>query len=149
MDFLRVGDGRQNGRTSRRKKRRSHHQQGAEQVQHPDAVRCHGENKAKRHQRANQVARDHNLFAVQPIEHHARDRAHGDRGDGSRQQNARDHQAGMRKRHGQRKNGNVIEIVANFANNLPHPGVAIISIFAEKLEKLVHQPATFPEAYAG
>jgi hypothetical protein len=78
------------------------------------------------------------FFAVQPIQQHPRHRAHGNGRNGARQQHSRDHQTGMSERHSQRENRNVIEIVANFANNLPHPGVAIIAIFAEKLEKVVH-----------
>jgi hypothetical protein len=45
----------------------------------------------------------------------------------------------MRQLHGQRENGDVIEIVADFAYHLAHPHVAVIVVSAEKIEKFTHQ----------
>jgi hypothetical protein len=51
----------------------------------------------------------------------------------------------MGKRHGQRKDGDIIEIVANFADNLARPHKAIIAIPGEQLEEFAHQPAKLPD----
>ena len=111
-------------------------------------MRRNRENKTERHECPHQVAGDHDFFAVEPVEQHAGDRPHCDGWNGARQQDAGDDQAGMGEFHGQRKDGDVIEVVANFADNLAGPGVTIIAIFAEELEKLVHQPATLPADWA-
>ncbi len=69
---------------------------------------------------AHEVAGDHEPFAVETIEQHSGERAHGDGREAAGQQDAGDHQAGMGKRHGQGEDGDVIEIVADFTDNLAH-----------------------------
>ena len=56
---------------------------------------------------------------TEAVKQDAGDWADGDGRNGARQQNAGDHEAGMRKRHGQREDGDVVEVVANLADNLP------------------------------
>ena len=41
--------------------------------------------------------------------------------------------------HGQREHRDIVEIVADFADHLAHPGVAIIAVAAKQLEKFAHQ----------
>ena len=126
----------------RGKERRSGHQQRAEYIQHPYAVRYGGKDEAQSDKRTNQIAGDHDPLAVEAVENHAGQRAHGDRRDGARQQHAGHHHARMGKLHGQGKDGDAVEVIADFADNLARPHEAVIAIPAEQLEKFAHQPAS-------
>jgi hypothetical protein len=45
------------------------------------------------------------------------------------------------ERHGQRKNSNIVEVIADFADNLAGPHEAIVAIPAQQFEEFAHQPA--------
>ena len=104
-------------------------------------MRRHSEDEAERHQRAHEIAGNHDPFAVKPVEQHTSEWPHRDGWNGTRQKHAGNDHARMGERHGQRKDGDIIEIVANFADNLARPSKAIIAIPGEQLEEFVHQPA--------
>jgi hypothetical protein len=55
-----------------------------------------GEDEGQRHHRADQVARDHDVLAIEPVERDSGERAGQHRGDGARQQNAAHYQTGVR-----------------------------------------------------
>jgi hypothetical protein len=44
----------------------------------------------------------------------------------------------VREREGQSKYSDVIEMVANLADYLTHPGVAVVAILAEQLKEVAH-----------
>ncbi len=102
---------------------------------------CGSKDEAERDYGSNQIAGNHDPPAVETIQQHPGKRPYRNGGNSARQQNAGDNDAGMRKRHSQHKDSNIVEITADFADNLARPCVAIIAILAEQLEELVHQPA--------
>ena len=139
VQFLWGGDGRQNRRAPAGEKRRRQHQQRAQDVEQPGRVAFDGEDEAQRHDGADQVADDHDLFAIEAVERHSGERAGQHRGDGARQQDAAHHQSRARGGHRQAEDRDVIEMVADFAHHLPHPGVAIVAIAAQQRDKRLHR----------
>ena len=85
-----------------------------------------------RHYRPHQVAHDHDALAVHAVEQHARQRSGHHRRDGPRQHDAGDHHARTGPFKRQAEDGDVVEVVADLADHLPHPGVAVVSIVPEK-----------------
>jgi hypothetical protein len=55
----------------------------------------------------------------------------------------------VRERHGERKDGNVIEVVPNFTDDLAGPGETVVAIPAEQLQKLVHQSTKLSDGWGG
>lgn len=145
MELFGAGNRGQDRGAARGKERRGGHQQRAEGIQHPYAVRYDSKDEAESDERADEIAGDHDPLAVPAIEHHSGQRPHGDRRDGARQQHAGHHHARMGKLHGQREDGDAVEVIADFADNLARPHEAIIAIPAKQLEEFAHQPARVRE----
>ena len=99
------------------------------------SVRLHRQDERHGHHGADQVARDHDLLAVQPVEHHARHRPDQHRRDGAREHHAAHHQPGIGVRHRQAEDGDVVEVVADFADHLAGPGVAIVAVVPQQRDE--------------
>jgi len=104
-------------------------------------MRYDRKDEAESDHRADKIAGYHDAFAVEAVEDDTGERAHGDSWDCARQENTGDHHARMCECHGQRKDGNVIEVVADFADDLAGPHIAIVAIPAEQFEEIAHQLA--------
>ena len=140
MQLLACSDGGQNGGTAACEKRRREHQQRAEEVKHPGFAAVYTEDKTECEHGAHQVARDHDVLAVQAIEHHAGDgpREHG--GDGARQHHSTHGKTGIGIGQHQAEDGDVIEMIADLTHHLAAPHVAVVGILPKKRAKREHQP---------
>ena len=84
---------------------------------------------------AHDVARDHDVLAVEAVEDDARRRADQHRRDGPRQHHAADDKARMRRPDGEAEHRDVVEVVADLADDLADPEVAVVGVAAEKVEE--------------
>ena len=133
-----VRDGRKNGRAPAGEKRRGEHQQRAQQIEQPGIGARNREDESDGDHGADQVARDHDAFAVQPVEHHARDRSRHHGRDRARKHDAGDHQARARVRERQAKTATLLKWSPISLTTCPRPGVAIVPVGLQELKKLGH-----------
>src|SRR5438132_12180153 len=86
-------------------------------------------------QRPDKVARDHHALAIHAVENHASQRP-GEHGRNcARQHDTADRQPGSRSGYREAENGNVVEVVPDFADDLPDPGVPVIPVALEEGEE--------------
>ena len=102
------------------------------------------QHKRQGHNRADQVAGQHDALAVKAVEDHAGQGPRHDRRYGSRQHDAAHHEAGMGGLHRQAEHRNVVEVIAELADHLADPGVAIIAVLAQKLAKIIQHQGSIP-----
>ena len=119
---------------------------GAEQVEQPGARLVDGEHEGQRQNGADEVARDHDALAVEAVESHAGDGAGQHGGDGAREHDAAHHQPRAAFFHDQGEDGDVVEVVADFAHHLAHPGVAVVAVLAQQIQKRRHDNSVTPLA---
>ena len=82
---------------------------------------------------ADEVAGDHDLATVEPIEDDASQRACDEHRDGAGNQHAADEEAAVLLPNGHRENGDVVEVISDFADQLTAPEEAVIVIGLEQL----------------
>ena len=138
VQFIFVGDRWENRRAAAGEERRSEHQAAAEQIQQPGVSLRDAEDEQQSDPCANQVAGDHQPFAVHPIEQHAGNRPAQHHRSAARQQDSRDHQARSGIGQYQAEHGDVVIVIADLADHLPHPRVAVIPIGAQQLREAAH-----------
>jgi len=120
------------------KKGRSQHEQRAQQIQQPGLLVSDCGDEAQGDNGARQVARDHDTAPVEAIEQYAGKGSSGNCGNGTRQHNARDHRAAVRIGNGKAEYCDVVEVIANLANDLPHPHEAIVAVACKQLGEIGH-----------
>ena len=135
VQFVSGGDGGKNRRAAAGEKRRREHQRAAQDVEQPGAAMRDREDEGERDHGAHQVAGDHDALAVHAIEQDARDGSGQDGGNGARDQDQRDHQAGAGIGERQAEDRDVVEVVADFADDLAGPGEAVIAIAPKRAGK--------------
>ncbi len=89
-----------------------------------------------------QVACNHDSLAVEAVEEHARDRAGGEHGHGSREKNARDHKTSVCVLHRQTHDRDVVEVIAHFAHDLAEPGEPVVTVRAQQSGEGTHEAAS-------
>ena len=87
---------------------------------------------------AEQIAGDHDAAAVEAVEEDAGDGAGEDGGDGAGEEDAGDDHAGAGLLHDEGEDGDIVEVVANFADDLAHPGVAVVAIVPQQARQAGH-----------
>src|SRR5512146_809472 len=101
-------------------------------------TRTGGEDKTKRNDGAHDVACDHDALAVEAVEQYSGERTDCDGWNRTRQHDKRDHQARMGEPHGEIQDGDVVEVVADLADDLARPGIPVITVLVEQLQKIAH-----------
>ncbi len=139
MQLVGGGDGGQDGGAAGGEERGGEHERGAETVEQPGSPLVDGQNEGERYHGADEIAGDHDAAAVEPVEEDAGERAGHHGGDGTREKGTRDDHTGARCLHDQGEHGDIIEVVANLADHLPHPGVTVAGIAAEQLQEGGHR----------
>ena len=86
------------------------------------------ENEAERDKSAHQVARDHDALAVEAVEQHAGERAGQHGGNGAGEHDAGDNRAAVGFFDRQAEDGDVVEVIAHLADDLPCPSETVIAI---------------------
>ena len=77
-----------------------------------------------------QVAGDHNAFAVKAVKDNPGQRPGQGNRYGSRQHDAAHHQAGVGGGHRQTEHRNVVKVIADLTDDLADPHVAIVAVLA-------------------
>src|SRR5690242_20345489 len=98
------------------------------------------EDKAERDESPHQVARDHDALTIEAIEQNARERPRQHGGNCAREHQSGNYGSAMGFFDRQAENGDVVEVIADLADDLAHPGEAIIAIACEELRETGHQP---------
>ena len=104
------------------------------------SLALHAQDETECEHGAYQIARDHDVLAVQTIEHHAGDGPGEHGGNGARQHDAAHRKTGVGVGQHQAEDGDVIEMVADLADDLAAPHVAVVAILAEEGAEREHQP---------
>ena len=110
----------------------AHHEQSAQHVEQPGVVPADGEDEQRGDDRARirslaimmclRLKRSSTTPASRPDQH---------RRDGARQHHAADHQPGFRRADRQAEHGDVVEVVAHFADHLADPQVPVVVVVAQ------------------
>jgi hypothetical protein len=119
MKLVRVGNARKNRGPATGEKRGREHQQPAQQIQQPLLPGVDNQNEAGGHNRAYKIACNHHALAVEPVERNARDGSSNDGRQGSSDHHAANGRAGSGDVKRQAKDRNTVEVVPDFADNLP------------------------------
>ena len=97
-----------------------------------------GENESQGDDSTNQITRNHDPSAVKPVEKYAGKRTGGNGRNRTGKHDTGDDGAAVRIGYGQAENCNVIEMVSDFTDNLPHPSEPVIAVSFEKLSEIRH-----------
>ena len=84
------------------------------------------------------VTSDHHLLAVKTIERDPGDRRGDDGGERARDHYPADSRAGPCNVQGKAQNGDAVEVVTDFANNLAQPDVTIVAVPVEQAPERHH-----------
>ena len=146
MQFSGGRERRQDSGAAAGEEGRGQHQEGAEQIEKPDLAVEDGRDEAERDDTAYEVAGDHDAAAVEAVESDTGKWAGQDGGDGAGQHQSGDDGAGMRQSHGEAQDGDVVEMISDFADDLTYPSEAVVSIAAKQEEEIVHPAGTIPQS---
>lgn len=97
-----------------------------------------GEDEGGGHEGAEEIAGDHDAAAVEAVEEDAGDGASENGGNSAGEKDAGDDHAGAALLHDEGEDGDIIEIIANFADDLAHPGVAVVAILSQQAREGGH-----------
>ena len=108
---------------------------------------ANGRDEGKRDEAADQVAGDHDCLAIKAIEEYTGERSGQDCRDGARQHDAGDDGTTVSAGDGEAQDGDVVEVIADFTDDLPCPSEAVISIGAKEFCEVCHylECRTIPE----
>src|SRR6185437_6771895 len=98
------------------------------------------QNKTESHDSADEVARHHDALTIHPVEHNARKRPRHHSRDRAGKHDAGDDHSRFRVREREAEDGDVVEVIADFADDLARPHVAIVAVLLQKLKEARHQP---------
>ena len=79
--------------------------------------------------------------AIETIQRDAGERSGEDRRHGARQHHTADDEPRVRGLEGQAENGDVVEVIADFADDLSDPGRSIVTVLAQQRVETGHQEA--------
>jgi hypothetical protein len=74
------------------------------------------------------IAGDHDTFAVETIEQHAGDGSGGQHGNGAGEEDPGDDDAGVHAFHREAHDRDVVEVIADFADDLAGPGIPVVPV---------------------
>lgn len=94
-------------------------------------MKPNGRNKAERNDAPYQVTGNHNALAIEAIEQNACQRAREHCRYGSRQHQGGNDAAAMCLLNREAQDRNVVEVVANFADNLAQPRKSVVTVMTE------------------
>src|SRR5579872_6536534 len=89
---------------------------------------------------ADEVARDHDVLAIEAVEKHSGDGSGEDRWNSARKHDAAHYKARLGDSQGQAEDGDIVEVIADLADYLAGPGIPVISVLAQQGAKRKHQP---------
>ena len=135
VKFVFRGDRRQDRRAPGGEERRSEHQHRAEHVEQRVVLAVHTKHETKRNNEPQQIAGDHHALAVETVKSHTGKRPGNDGGQRAGDHDAGHGQPGTGVRKGQAEHRDVVEVVADFRNNLAHPRVAAVGVGSENLKE--------------